>query len=356
MGTEGMAEDDLAIEHVFGNFHDYYTFNPEAERIRFLSPSLRSSLYHAFHKQKRVYYMDIGCNEGKLTKAVHKALKNPQTLAAPTTETTFSVDNICLLNEKLQKHHQNPEYVTIEDGGTGHRKHFIIHVFIANVFFGVGDGVSKKIAKAKAAGQALERLNSIEAAEIPTSATEIPVTEELAKTTTEEPMELYTIGIDVDPVLIDRAQSLVKNDTTLHFEVADVMLGGQLDEICKNHLENSECFDLISCFSITMWIHLNHGDAGLIAFLNLAASKTKHLLIEPQPWKCYKTAIRRLERLNHKIPASFRQIQIKQNVVQVIESHLNDLFPYKTSLGKTNWSRLVLLYSKEPLNSPPKAK
>jgi hypothetical protein len=37
-----------------------------------------------------------------------------------------------------------------------------------------------------------------------------------------------------------------------------------------------------------MWIHLNHGDDGLWAFLEQVSSMTDHLIVEPQPWKCYR--------------------------------------------------------------------
>jgi hypothetical protein len=41
-----------------------------------------------------------------------------------------------------------------------------------------------------------------------------------------------------------------------------------------------------------MWIHLNHGDEGLTKFLEVVASYSKYILLEPQPWKCYQTAAR----------------------------------------------------------------
>ena len=46
--------------------------------------------------------------------------------------------------------------------------------------------------------------------------------------------------------------------------------------------------------SVTMWVHLNHGEAGLRSLLRWAASLGKALLVEPQPWRCYKAARKRL--------------------------------------------------------------
>ena len=41
-----------------------------------------------------------------------------------------------------------------------------------------------------------------------------------------------------------------------------------------------------------MWVHLNHGEAGLTRLLELVAGYSDYLLLEPQPWKCYQTAAR----------------------------------------------------------------
>ena len=40
-------------------------------------------------------------------------------------------------------------------------------------------------------------------------------------------------------------------------------------------------------YSVTMWVHLNHGDTGLARFLSLLAARARWVLLEPQPWKCY---------------------------------------------------------------------
>jgi hypothetical protein len=52
-------------------------------------------------------------------------------------------------------------------------------------------------------------------------------------------------------------------------------------------------FNLVSAFSVTMWVHLHYGDDGLQQLLKWLSSHCYHMLIEPQPWKCYKTALKR---------------------------------------------------------------
>lgn len=48
------------------------------------------------------------------------------------------------------------------------------------------------------------------------------------------------------------------------------------------------------------------------------------------------------------IPASFREIQVRQDVVERIDAFLLKAgrFRFKAQLGKTNWSRPVMLYSR----------
>lgn len=49
--------------HVNGNFHKYYHFNPEQERLKFFTPQFLQSLSTSFSSSS-IAVCDIGCNEG----------------------------------------------------------------------------------------------------------------------------------------------------------------------------------------------------------------------------------------------------------------------------------------------------
>ena len=61
------------------------------------------------------------------------------------------------------------------------------------------------------------------------------------------------------------------------FENEDVTTGG-----------GDHSFDVISAFSVTKWIHLNHGDEGLLKFFRGVYDSLKpggRFVFEPQQWK-----------------------------------------------------------------------
>lgn len=79
------------------------------------------------------------------------------------------------------------------------------------------------------------------------------------------------LGVDIDNVLIERATKKVGSMDSVSFCTVDIMkedagsgVSGINDFCEKNKLKG---FSFISLFSITMWIHLNHGDIGLEKFL-----------------------------------------------------------------------------------------
>jgi hypothetical protein len=78
------------------------------------------------------------------------------------------------------------------------------------------------------------------------------------------------LGVDVDQELIRRGNEKAKSrglGASVKFEVVD--LSSPSDDTLQRYLEAAGItrFSCIFCFSMTMWIHLNHGDDGLKQFL-----------------------------------------------------------------------------------------
>ncbi|KAF0719001.1 Aste57867_1344 [Aphanomyces stellatus] len=341
--------DHLAIEHVFGNFHDYYDFNPESERLRFLTPDIRRALRQYFLAQpgQKGSLLDVGCNEGKLTMGLFDALTTSRSTQLDE-HAVFSTDSITRLNDALQQQHVPFEYVTIGDSGTAHRPQFTIHVYIYGVFFGEGHGVSKKVARAKAASEALGHWHNMHVGAIETEAA--ASSRDNGMTIDDDDVgaiDLHVLGIDIDDVLIARATQRWATHPSVSFAMGDIMQPN--DALFAPYLLGTDRrFDLVTVFSVTMWIHLNHGDAGLSAFLDAVSQRAAHVIIEPQPWKCYRTAIGRLKRKAIRNP--FQPLKhTHEDATAFIHTKLAAWFPHKTLLGKTNWSRQVWLYSRTPL-------
>lgn len=152
-------------------------------------------------------------------------------------------------------------------------------------------------------------------------------------------------AIDIDPILISRAQEIYKHKA-ISFKCLDIMEMNETN-IISDYL-TSKCikkFKVSFCFSITMWIHLNHGDDGLKKFLRYIAGISEVLVIEPQPWKCYKTAVKRMKQQNFLFP-QFSKLKHKQNIEHEIESYLiNECNLTKiVESEKTKWERKILIF------------
>ncbi|EGZ28092.1 hypothetical protein PHYSODRAFT_472216 [Phytophthora sojae] len=367
-----MASD--AEGHVLGNFHAYYSFNPVHERLRFMDVQTANALRRALLVRKSTEdkahetstVIDIGCNEGDLTIGLYDALDGRAVLADANQiddVANFDLANISTLNERMQKEKRQVEYLIQDEGETSHRRRYVCELQIDGKTMGHGEGVSKKVAKAKAAEVALKALDGTERKEKEqeTKAVEKVVPEQLplteAELATRKP--LLVLGVDIDEVLIERAAKksvqLTEGDA-VQFRHVDVMTSKFSKEITPflelaTRSTAERKFDLITCFSVTMWIHLNNGDDGLWKFLETVSDMTEHLIIEPQTWKCYRNAHTRLKRMRVEVPRSFKEIKVRTDVVEKIDAFLlaAGRFRFKAQLGKTNWSRNVVLYSRRPV-------
>jgi len=133
------------------------------------------------------------------------------------------------------------------------------------------------------------------------------------------------LGIDLDSSLIDLAVAKYvtpDNSTPIAFapinfmdpEASKAFLDKYLKELSAKLSTEVVGFSMVCLFSITMWIHLNFGDDGLVDFLARSAdllTPLGSLVVEPQPWKCYKAADKRCRKLGITRPLHFSTLQIR---------------------------------------------
>lgn len=155
------------------------------------------------------------------------------------------------------------------------------------------------------------------------------------------------LGIDIDPVLIKRA-----NEKNEHNNITFICLNF-MDNAQKCYLHeylkkfNSLKFSAVFCFSVTMWIHLNNGDDGLNKFLIDITTISNAVLVEPQPWKCYKSAVMRMKKSGSSFPC-FKELTITKNVEDVIEKTIEDQkFQKVLESDRTKWERKLVIFKRK---------
>ncbi|KAH8343349.1 hypothetical protein KR059_008563 [Drosophila kikkawai] len=153
------------------------------------------------------------------------------------------------------------------------------------------------------------------------------------------------IGVDIDERLIERA--LADNTNTLiSYNCLDVLDETGFASITR-HLNCLHCkkFDAVCCYSITMWIHLNHHDQGLQSFLKKLSDIAELLVVEPQPWKCYQTAVRRMKRAGDGFPL-FPELKWRSDVELQIQNYLEQTLGLRKTFESTptKWQRKICFY------------
>ncbi|XP_006974489.1 RNA 5'-monophosphate methyltransferase [Peromyscus maniculatus bairdii] len=160
--------------------------------------------------------------------------------------------------------------------------------------------------------------------------------------------ELRLLCCDIDPVLVERAEKECPFPDALTFITLDIMDQRNRKVPLSSFLSQfgRSVFDIVFCMSVTMWIHLNHGDHGLWEFLAHLSSLCQYLLVEPQPWKCYRAAARRLRKLGLHHFDHFRSLTIRgdmaSQIVRILtQDHAMELV---RCFGNTSWDRSLLLF------------
>lgn len=166
----------------------------------------------------------------------------------------------------------------------------------------------------------------------------------------EEPdrSRVHLLGFDLDQALIERAQQTNPLPSSISFIPLDITTDNQqLQDYLTQH--SCSCFHLTLCLAVTMWVHLNHGDCGLLQLISSLASISQHLLLEAQPWKCYRSAARRLRKLGRSDFDHFKTLKIRGDVAEHVREHLerNCGMELLRSFGSTTWDRKLLLFKRK---------
>ncbi|XP_035518646.1 pre-miRNA 5'-monophosphate methyltransferase [Morone saxatilis] len=155
------------------------------------------------------------------------------------------------------------------------------------------------------------------------------------------------LGFDLDEILIQRAQQTNPLPSSISFIPLDIT--EDTDQL-QDYLHQHGCsrFHLCLCLAVTMWVHLNHGDTGLLQLLSHLASISQHLLLEAQPWKCYRSAARRLRKLGRSDFDHFKGLKIRGDVAGHAREHLETHCGMELvqSFGSTSWDRKLLLFKR----------
>lgn len=177
----------------------------------------------------------------------------------------------------------------------------------------------------------------------------------LAREQLPDDASIEVVGVDIDSNLIERANkksvdllSSMEN-VKAEFVAADFML------------DNSESLGrfsgkmhFVSLFSVTMWVHLNHGDVGLRSFFDRACdllTATGVLVVEPQSRKSYKNARKRALKLQLPEPKHWGSIALKNPEQDIDDICKERDFASILYLGKEMWERSLSIYSNVSLPS-----
>ncbi|GAA5966211.1 hypothetical protein JCM21900_003334 [Sporobolomyces salmonicolor] len=109
------------------------------------------------------------------------------------------------------------------------------------------------------------------------------------------------LGVDIDPVLVQDAQRIARQRSLegggggkCEFVCEDFMQPGWFDSLEQERGRHR--FEVVLLFSVTKWLHLHHGDSGMLAlFRSLYAFLPPRgvVIVEPQEWENYQRAVKK---------------------------------------------------------------
>jgi len=165
--------------------------------------------------------------------------------------------------------------------------------------------------------------------------------------------QIRMLGVDLDDKLVDRAVTNFTIKDKLEFQPIDIMSETFKDDIGQ-YLQkyNKTKFDLVTVFSVTMWVHLNHGDLGLIEFIKRLCSISQNVLVEPQPWKCYQTAARRMRKLGKQEFEEMKNLKFRGPGVdqEIVNLFVKEGLNIVADFGESKWNRKLILFKHQTLD------
>lgn len=205
----------------------------------------------------------------------------------------FDISCVSRLNDLSQRQKINIIFRFKTEEVESGQKWYQCSVYRNDQLLAGGSGISKRVAKALAAESALSVLTCAAQNTPPP-----PIKKSLAEEEKSR-RHLFVLGVDIDSKLIKKAT--MKTVDVIGGDVICFKTGDLVDTVASNRLLQTFCrencngqtdgqarFTLVTCFSVLMWIHINHGDDGLKQFLQYLSDSTDHLLVELQKWKCYR--------------------------------------------------------------------
>lgn len=162
---------------------------------------------------------------------------------------------------------------------------------------------------------------------------------------------LLILAIDIDATLIQRSAESNRHVDNIFYRAADIQSDRGRQEVIGGFLRDygASRFPLIFVNSVTMWIHLNGGDDGLKDFLRYISAIAEYMVIEPQDWKCYKTAVRRMKKLGCQPFQQFSNLEWRESVDQEILKYLQSAacgLKFVKRFGQTEmWNRSLYLFT-----------
>lgn len=160
--------------------------------------------------------------------------------------------------------------------------------------------------------------------------------------------DVHILGIDIDPLLIERCIQHNQHDNNVTYECVNIVEANERTNVSEYLKQfNRSRFDAVFALSLTMWIHLNNGDDCLKDFLTNISDLANLLVVEPQPWKCYLSAMKRVKR-SGKTFDRFKELKVRKNVEDWIQTTVvqDGSFTVIFQTTPTQWNRKICFYER----------